>query len=99
DKAGYPNGRRLGDDVVDISLQVVEGKLLGAKIPALGDGVNANDKAFGTTFPYVAQPGSGSDVKGGRTGSASGAAARANPRETQLDAGNVADKKSSGPSP
>ena len=103
DKAGYPNGRRLSDDVVDISLQVVEGKLLGAKIPALGDGVNANDKAFGTTFPYVAQPGSGSDVKGtgsvSGSGSAKGAAAPKNPRETQLNAGNVADRKSSGSSP
>ncbi len=56
DKAGFPNGRRLADDVVDISLQVVEGKLLGAKVDNLGDGVNANDKAFGGTFPYVSLP-------------------------------------------
>jgi len=68
DKAGYPNGRRLTDDVIDISLQVVEGKLLGAKIPALGDAVNANDKAFGGTFPYVAQPWSGSEVKASGSG-------------------------------
>jgi hypothetical protein len=68
DKAGYPNGRRLADDTIDISLQVVEGKLLGAKIPALGDAVNANDKAFGGTFPYVAQPWSGSEVKASGSG-------------------------------
>jgi len=62
DNAGYPNGRRLTDDVVDISLQVVEGELLGAKND-LGDGVDANDKPFGTSFPYVALPTSGSDTR------------------------------------
>jgi hypothetical protein len=62
DKAGYPNGRRLTDDVVDISLQVVEGELTGSPND-LGDGVNANDKPFGNSFPYVALPASGSDVR------------------------------------
>ncbi|GAA4621513.1 DUF4331 domain-containing protein [Actinoallomurus vinaceus] len=61
DNAGYPNGRRLTDDVVDISLQVVEGELLGKKND-LGDGVNANDAAFDRAFPYVASPNSGSAV-------------------------------------
>ena len=42
DNAGYPNGRRLTDDVVDIDLQVVAGALKGNKVP-LGDGVNQND--------------------------------------------------------
>ncbi|OAR22097.1 hypothetical protein A8W25_27935 [Streptomyces sp. ERV7] len=59
DTAGYPNGRRLADDVVDISLQVVEGELTGAKND-LGDAVNANDAEFGKSFPYVALPASGS---------------------------------------
>jgi hypothetical protein len=59
DTTGFPNGRRLTDDVVDISLQVVEGELLGKKND-LGDAVDANDKAFGSTFPYVALPHSGS---------------------------------------
>jgi hypothetical protein len=62
DKAGYPNGRRLTDDVVDISLQVVEGELAGNPND-LGDGVDANDKPFGSSFPYVALPTSGSDVR------------------------------------
>ncbi len=62
DTAGYPNGRRLTDDVVDISLQVVEGELVGKKND-LGDGVDANDKAFGSTFPYVALPHSGSGAQ------------------------------------
>ncbi|MDX2704439.1 DUF4331 domain-containing protein [Streptomyces sp. PA03-6a] len=60
DNAGFPNGRRLGDDVVDIALQVVEGELVGSKND-LGDAVNANDQAFGASFPYVALPASGSD--------------------------------------
>ncbi|MGZ4591762.1 MAG: DUF4331 family protein, partial [Actinomycetes bacterium] len=59
DKNGFPNGRRLSDDVVDIALQVVGGELKGNPND-LGDGVNANDAQFGTTFPYVALPLSGS---------------------------------------
>jgi hypothetical protein len=59
DANGYPNGRRLADDVIDISLQVVEGELVGSPND-LGDGVNANDMPFGTAFPYVALPHSGS---------------------------------------
>jgi hypothetical protein len=60
DTAGYPNGRRLGDDVVDIDLQVVAGFLKGNKVP-LGDGVDRNDKPFLATFPYLAAPASGFD--------------------------------------
>jgi hypothetical protein len=60
DNAGFPNGRRLGDDVVDIELQVVAGFLKGNKVP-LGDGVDRNDKPFLSSFPYVAAPDSGFD--------------------------------------
>ncbi|MEV7422618.1 DUF4331 domain-containing protein [Streptomyces sp. NPDC091212] len=62
DNAGFPNGRRLTDDVVDIALQVVEGALLGEKVD-LSDGVDANDQEFDKKFPYVALPTAGSDVK------------------------------------
>jgi hypothetical protein len=55
DTAGFPNGRRLGDDVVDIELQVVAGFLKDNKVP-LGDGVDRNDKPFGSSFPYLASP-------------------------------------------
>lgn len=61
DNAGFPNGRRLADDVVDVSLQVVEGVLTGQKT-GLGDGVDASDKPILASFPYVALPHSGSDV-------------------------------------
>jgi hypothetical protein len=60
DNAGYPNGRRLADDTIDISLQVVEGELVGNPND-LGDGVGANDLAFQSTFPYLAVSHSGSD--------------------------------------
>jgi hypothetical protein len=59
DTAGFPNGRRLADDVIDISLQVVEGELVGSPND-LGDAVGENDKAFGESFPYVALPHEGS---------------------------------------
>ncbi|WP_138893838.1 DUF4331 domain-containing protein [Streptomyces chryseus] len=64
DNAGFPNGRRLTDDVLDIALQTVEGELVGAKND-LGDAVDANDKKFGDTFPYVALPTAGSDTRKG----------------------------------
>ncbi|GAA3240398.1 DUF4331 domain-containing protein [Streptomyces sp. XM83C] len=59
DKAGFPNGRRLTDDVIDAALQVVEGELVGAKND-LGDAVDKNDKEFEKSFPYVALPTEGS---------------------------------------
>ena len=55
DNAGFPNGRRLGDDVVDIEEQAVAGFLLGKKVP-LGDGVDGNDVPYLSHFPYVATP-------------------------------------------
>ncbi|WP_042374023.1 DUF4331 domain-containing protein [Streptacidiphilus neutrinimicus] len=59
DLAGYPNGRRLNDDVVDIELQALEGAAQTGKIvPALaaGDGVNTPYRQPSGTFPYVALP-------------------------------------------
>ncbi|GAA2677943.1 DUF4331 domain-containing protein [Streptomyces aculeolatus] len=59
DLAGFPNGRRLADDVLDISLQAVEGAAQsGQLVPALADGdqVDTNEVPFGDTFPYLAQP-------------------------------------------
>ena len=70
DTQGFPNGRRLADDVTDIELRVIAGALLkpedgGKQIP-LGDGVDQNEKPFRTAFPYVALPDSGFDAKFGR---------------------------------
>jgi hypothetical protein len=54
DVAGFPNGRRLADDAVDIELRVIAGALLSPpkNIP-LGDGVDQNDKPLRAQFPYV----------------------------------------------
>ena len=57
DGAGYPNDRRVSDDVVDIVLRAVMGVLAeGFSPPAVGDGVNTNDRPYLETFPYQASP-------------------------------------------
>jgi hypothetical protein len=66
DPAGFPNGRRVFDDVTDIALRAVAGGVL-AGLPfsssvlnsRLGDGVNVNDAPYRTTFPYMADAPSG----------------------------------------
>jgi hypothetical protein len=65
DNAGYPNGRRPEDDVVDIDLQVIAGILVDNPVP-LGDGVDQNDKSFLNQFPYLAAPDSGFDSNPGQ---------------------------------
>jgi hypothetical protein len=60
DNQGWPNGRRLQDDVIDIAEQAVGGFLKGTKLP-LGDGVDADDVPLLGAFPYVADPKSGFD--------------------------------------
>ena len=65
DVAGFPNGRRLSDDIIDVSLRVVLGVLLPdhqALADTIGDGVDENDVPFLNAFPYVAYPFSGSDT-------------------------------------
>lgn len=56
DNQGYPNGRRLADDALDISLRAVAGALVPGFENTLGDGVDANDVPFEPEFPYVALP-------------------------------------------
>ena len=73
DFAGFPNGRRLEDDIVDIDLRAFAqgyGPILHTalglpdKTPndVLGDGVDINDKPFLSKFPYVASPHQGYEV-------------------------------------
>jgi hypothetical protein len=65
DLAGFPNGRRFGDDVLDIVLQAAAGAT--PLTPAfnrspnntLGDGVNRNDVPYLTVFPYAGVPHAG----------------------------------------
>ncbi|MEP6713050.1 MAG: DUF4331 family protein [Ferruginibacter sp.] len=78
---GFPNGRRLEDDVTRIELQAVGGVVLAAiglwyddyipnsspspvtpqlvKVLTYNTGVNANDTAFKTSFPFVQTPWAG----------------------------------------
>jgi hypothetical protein len=48
----FPNGRRLQDDVITAEL----GLIFGSNADLNDDHVDSNDKAFGTTFPYLADP-------------------------------------------
>ena len=65
DLAGFPNGRRPYDDVVDIELQILAGVLVPefnhSPNNALGDGVDGPDKPYNPAFPYLATPHSGYD--------------------------------------
>ena len=68
DLAGFPDGRRLTDDVTDIAARVVGGGVLNPKYDvfpnnAIGDGVNAPDVATQETFPYVHYAYSGRDSR------------------------------------
>ncbi len=76
DVAGYPNGRRPGDDVVDITLRVAEGRLI--SLGLFGQATQApvglvdftvgsaeTATAFGTTFPYLNTPFAGNLAGGG----------------------------------
>jgi hypothetical protein len=50
-------GRALNDDVIDVSLLLIFGGPAGTSNPGLtSDNVNANDKPFSSTFPYLATP-------------------------------------------
>jgi len=77
DAAGFPNGRRVSDDVVDIFLRAAAGgtpftsvlfpDFAGARNPnvapnnALTDGVDRNLEGFLPVFPYLQTPTSGFD--------------------------------------
>ena len=65
DLAGFPNGRRPGDDVVDIELRVAMGKLLTPAEAPVGDapitdGAVINASYFANQFPYLLPPLAGS---------------------------------------
>ncbi len=60
--SGWPNGRRLGDDVVDIALTAVASGPTFATITVVGDNVAANDQVYHKVFPYSATPHAGPSV-------------------------------------
>lgn len=82
DPAGFPNGRRVFDDVTDVALRAVAGVLNPAfnVFPnnRLGDGVNVNDATYRTVFPYLGDAPSGRDrrhIDPGEPGCTAGAGA------------------------
>lgn len=69
DAAGFPNGRRVTDDVVDIELRVLLGgypvtpAFNVAPNNTVGDGVAANFEGFLTRFPYLQTPNQGNQPR------------------------------------
>jgi hypothetical protein len=66
DPAGFPNGRRVFDDVTDIASRAVAGVLAGPPYNdspnnMIGDAVNVNDVPLQQSFPYVGWAQSGRD--------------------------------------
>ncbi len=65
DNAGFPNGRRPGDDVVDAALRVVMGVLLPEDVAPnktlpFTDGAKVSAEMFHDVFPYLTRPVKGS---------------------------------------
>lgn len=58
--SGWPNGRRFGDDVIDIALTAVASGPSYADITLVGDNITGNDLAYNAVFPYAATPHAGS---------------------------------------
>jgi len=58
---GWPNGRRFGDDVVDIALTAIASGPAYSTITVVGDNVAANDEPYNQVFPYLATPHSGTN--------------------------------------
>ena len=48
---GFPNGRRPGDDTIDVLLYFITNQAI-----TQGDNVNSNDVPLGTVFPFFARP-------------------------------------------
>lgn len=59
--SGWPNGRRIGDDVVDIALTAIASGPTFSTITVVGDNAAANDQVFNRTFPYLATPHAGAN--------------------------------------
>ncbi len=84
DAAGFPNGRRLTDDVVDIAARAVAGILAGPQYNyPIGDGVNAPDVPPQETFPYVHYAYSGRDSRHISPGDPTGCGDQPNPSSAQ----------------
>lgn len=59
---GWPNGRRPGDDTVDIALTAVASGPTYSSITLVGDNIAANDQLYHQVFPYLGTPHAGPTV-------------------------------------
>lgn len=59
---GWPNGRRPGDDVVDITLTALASGPSYSSVVVMGDNVAANDQIYNQVFPYLGTPHAGTAV-------------------------------------
>jgi hypothetical protein len=57
--SGWPNGRRFGDDVIDIALTAIASGPSYDTVTVVGDNMNANDQAYNQVFPYAGTPHAG----------------------------------------
>ncbi|MGB5833885.1 MAG: DUF4331 domain-containing protein [Thiohalocapsa sp.] len=57
--SGWPNGRRFGDDVIDIALTALASGPTYAAVTLVGDNVAANDQLYHQVFPYSGTPHAG----------------------------------------
>jgi len=81
---GFPNGRRLFDDVTDVFLRVVAGGIFNPSFNVVpnnhvGDGVNINGGPYRSSFPYLSDRPSGRDrrhIDPGEAGCTAGAPVR-----------------------
>lgn len=62
DTDGWPNGRRVGDDVVDIALSAIASGPTFETVTVVGDNVDSNDQLYNTVFPYLGTPHAGTTV-------------------------------------
>ncbi len=61
--SGWPNGRRIGDDVVDIALTAIGSGPTYSDVTVIGDNVAANDQLYNQVFPYLGTPHAGPTVR------------------------------------
>jgi len=113
---GFPNGRRLEDDVTRIELQAVGGIVLAVlglpyddytgqslitpqlkKVLKYNTGVNQNDTALRTSFPYEQLPWSGTDPTCSCNNNASAAQDEDIPSSEPLTGDNISGKEASAP--
>lgn len=59
---GWPNGRRPGDDSVDIALTAVASGPSYSTVTVVGDNIASNDLQYHQVFPYLATPHAGPTV-------------------------------------